>query len=214
MRGQPVAPRDRGHRLDARERPDRAAAEIARLLHPQQARAREMAKRRAHRGLDGGRIELAARPVHRAHVHAGQRAGSAALEMDRVRGVVRDDLLARPRVHAQRDLVAHRPRRQEDGRFFAQQLGHHLAEQVDGGILHLLLVAHLRLAHEAPHVGGRPRDGVAVEVDVDAHAHAFRHSARATSATRCSVGTVRSSSTGENGTGTSMAPMRLTGASR
>ena len=32
--------------------------------------------------------------------------------------------------------------------------------------------------------------------------------------TDCGVGTVWSSSTGENGTGTSIAPMRLTGASR
>ena len=39
-------------------------------------------------------------------------------------------------------------------------------------------------------------------------------SALAASKTDFSDGTVRSSSTGENGTGTSMAPMRLTGASR
>src|SRR5258706_1109891 len=43
---------------------------------------------------------------------------------------------------------------------------------------------------------------------------AFRQSAWAASKTLFSVGTVRSSRTGENGTGTSMAPTRLTGASR
>ena len=43
---------------------------------------------------------------------------------------------------------------------------------------------------------------------------AFLQSAFAASNTDFSDGTVRSSSTGENGTGTSMAPMRLTGASR
>ena len=42
----------------------------------------------------------------------------------------------------------------------------------------------------------------------------FSQSAFAASNTDFSDGTVRSSSTGENGTGTSMAPMRLTGASR
>ena len=42
----------------------------------------------------------------------------------------------------------------------------------------------------------------------------FLQSARAASKTVFSVGTVRSSSTGENGIGTSIAPMRLTGASR
>ena len=49
----------------------------------------------------------------------------------------------------------------------------------------------------------------------DARGHqAFRQSAFAASKTMLEDGTVRSSSTGENGTGTSMAPMRLTGASR
>src|SRR5579872_3321153 len=38
------------------------------------------------------------------------------------------------------------------------------------------------------------------------------HNVLATSTTEAAVGTVRSSSTGENGTGTSIAPMRLTGA--
>ncbi len=47
-----------------------------------------------------------------------------------------------------------------------------------------------------------------------ADTHLFAQSALATSNTLLSVGTVRSSSTGENGTGTSIAPMRLTGASR
>src|SRR5262249_61134415 len=96
----------------------------------------------------------------------------------------------------------------------ADQPGHHVAEQIDGRVFHLLLIADLGLAHEPAHVGRGPRDGVAIEIDVDPHAHAFRHSARAASNTLCSDGTVRSSSTGENGTGTSMAPMRLTGASR
>src|SRR2546427_314506 len=73
-------------------------------------------------------------------------------------------------VHAQRDLVAHRAGRQEDGGFLAQQLGHHLAEEVDRRVLHLLLVAHLGVAHEAAHVGGGAGDGVAVEVDVDSGA--------------------------------------------
>src|SRR5712691_8649423 len=40
------------------------------------------------------------------------------------------------------------------------------------------------------------------------------HNVLATSTTEAAVGTVRSSSTGENGTGTSIAPRRLTGASR
>ena len=57
-------------------------------------------------------------------------------------------------------------------------------------------------------------DDAAREVMDAALAYAFRQSVFAASKTLCSVGTVRSSSTGENGTGTSMAPMRRTGASR
>src|SRR5438552_2537546 len=167
MRRKPVPARHRRHLVDARERPYRAAAEIARLLHPHEPAPRKVAIRRPHRGLHRRRVVLAARPVDRAHVDAGQRAGPARLEVDRVRGGVRDDLLAGPRVHAQRDLVAHGAGRQKHRGVLAEQLGHHLAEQVDGRVLQLLLVAHLGLAHEAAHVGGGPRDGVAVEVDVD-----------------------------------------------
>ena len=63
-----------------------------------------------------------------------------------------------------------------------------------------------------------PASGVLRELerrhdDVRRH-HARLQSARAASKTVVSFGTVRSSSTGENGTGTSIAPMRLTGASR
>ncbi len=52
------------------------------------------------------------------------------------------------------------------------------------------------------------------ESDRPLRARAFPQSAFAASKTVFSDGTVRSSSTGENNTGTSIAPMRLTGASR
>src|SRR2546421_5427396 len=107
MRRKPVPARHRPHLVDARERPHRAAARIARLLHPHEPAPRKVAIRRPHRGLHRRRVVLAARPVDRAHVDAGQRAGPARLAMDRVRGGVRDDLLAGPRVHTERDLVAH-----------------------------------------------------------------------------------------------------------
>ncbi len=167
----------------------------------------------AYGRLDRLGVELTARAVDRPHVDAGERRRPARLEVDRMRGVMRDHLFAGPRVHAQRDLVAHGARRQEHRGFLAEQLGDHLAEQIDGRVLELLLVAHLGVAHEAAHLGGGAGDRVAEEIDVEAH-HALRQSAFAASATACSDGTVRSSSTGENGTGTSMAPIRFTGASR
>ena len=58
------------------------------------------------------------------------------------------------------------------------------------------------------------RAGMMTLVGIGRGPQAFLQSTLAASYTDFSVGTVRSSSTGENGTGTSMAPMRLTGASR
>src|SRR4029453_11598046 len=217
--GQTVTARHRGHRLDAGHRPDRAAAVIARLLHPEQPGPGRMPRARTDGRLHRGGVELTARPLDRAHVDPGEGGRPARLGIDRVSAAMGDHLFAVPRVHAQRDLVAHGARGHEHRGFLAQELGHHLAELVDRRVLELLLVAHRRLAHEPAHVARGLADGVAVEVDVDARriahdGHAFRHRAFAASNTDFSEGTVRSSSTGENGTGTSMAPMRFTGASR
>src|SRR5688500_2237337 len=79
-------------------------------------------------------------------------------------GLVQDDLVPGPAMHRERDLVAHGARRQEQRRLLAKQLRHGVLEQVDGGILELLLVADFGLAHEPPHRRRRPGDGVAVEV--------------------------------------------------
>src|SRR5262245_55620516 len=216
--GQAITARHRGHRLDAGHRPDGAATVVARLLYPEQPGPRGMPRTRADGRLHRRHVELAARAIDRAHVDAGEGGGPTRLRIDWVSAAVCDHLFAVPRVHAERDLVAHGARGHEHGRFLAQKLGHHLAELVDRRVLELLLVAHLGLAHEPAHVGGGLADGVAVEIDVDTRGighdrHAFRHRAFAASNTDFSDGTVRSSSTGENGTGTSMAPMRFTGAS-
>src|SRR4029450_7408999 len=113
------------------------------------------------------RVELAAGSVERADVYAGQRGRTTALEVDGMGGAVGQHLLARPAVHPQGDLVAHRARRQEHRRLLAEDLGDHLLQEVHGGILVLLLVAHLRLAHEAAHLGRWTGHGVAVQIDVD-----------------------------------------------
>ena len=91
---------------------------------------------------------------------------------------------------------------------------------LDGGLVGLDLEERVALPDR---VAGRPEPlqdlaGVLRQLE-RRHDDAGRHqaplqSARAASNTLFSVGTVRSSRTGENGTGTSMAPMRLTGASR
>jgi len=76
--------------------------------------------------------------------------------VDEVRGAVGQHLVARPRVHLDRDLVAHGAGGEVQRRFLAQEIGDHLLQQVHGRVLALLLVAHLGLAHEAAHVGSGP----------------------------------------------------------
>jgi hypothetical protein len=167
MGGQAMAARHVGHRAHARQRPDRAAAQVAGLLDPHQATPGEVAEVGPDARLHRRRVELPARAVERARVHSGERGRAATLEVNGVRGVVGQHLLTGPAVHAQGDLVAHGPGGQEDGRLLAEQVGHHLLQEIHGRVLVLLLVAHLRLAHEAAHLGGGARHGVAVEIDLD-----------------------------------------------
>src|SRR5262249_26755099 len=56
---------------------------------------------------------------------------------------------------------------QEHRCFLAKQVGDHLLQQVYGRVLEILLVAHIRLAHESTHLRRRPGDRVANEVDFD-----------------------------------------------
>jgi hypothetical protein len=118
-------------------------------------------------GPDLGAGEDAAVAVEGAHDDAREQTRAAALEVDQMRGAVGQDLVARTRVDLDRDLVAHGAGGQVDGGFLAEQLGHHLLQPVHGRILALLLVAHFRLAHEAPHVRGGLGQGIAVEIDHD-----------------------------------------------
>jgi len=65
--------------------------------------------------------EHALRRVERLHHRARERGGAAGLGDDRVRGPVQDGFVAaRSDVEPERDLVAHRPGREEDGRLHPQ----------------------------------------------------------------------------------------------
>src|SRR5919106_2780489 len=76
-----------------------------------------------------------------------------------------DDLVALPAMRARGDLVAHRPRWQIDRGFLAQQIGNPLAQRVDGGVEHGLLVADLGRGDRPAHARRRGGAGVAVQVD-------------------------------------------------
>src|SRR5215218_9198157 len=68
-------------------------------------------------------------------------------------------------MHCKGDLVAHGARGKEERRLLPQQVGHHVLEEVDGGIFPLLLVAHFCFRHGPAHAGSGTGDGVAVEID-------------------------------------------------
>src|SRR3990172_8435546 len=92
--------------------------------------------------------------------------------------VVRQHPLAGAAVDAERDLVAHGARGQEERRLFAEELRDHLLEEVDRRGLVLLLVAPGRLAHEAAHLRRGLGDRIAVEIDLYRHRAGLTESAR------------------------------------
>ena len=76
-----------------------------------------------------------------------------------------DHVVARAAVELQRELVGHRPGRDEQRRLLAQQRGDALLERDDRRVLAVLVVAHLGLGDRAAHRIRRPRDRVGPEID-------------------------------------------------
>ena len=104
-------------RADANDlvlREDDAAAAVVGVLDLDQRRRRiDRQAARLDRRLERGDVEDAAR-ADLDQLHAGVRRRAAGLVPAGVGLAADDDLVARPRQHAQRDLVGHRPRRQPE----------------------------------------------------------------------------------------------------
>ena len=96
---------------------------------------------------------------------AGERGERAGLVAPAVRVLADDDLVAGPRVRAQRDLVRHRAGRHEQRGLGAEQRGDALLEPAHRRILAVDVVADLGVGHRPPHRGGRAGDGVAAQID-------------------------------------------------
>ena len=82
-----------------------------------------------------------------------------------MRRLVGNHFFTGPAMDADRDLVGHRAARQEERILRAQQLADAFAKPVDGGIFHLLFVAHLGFGHCLSHAGRRLGFGIAEKVD-------------------------------------------------
>ena len=144
------------------ERPDAAAGAAMCVLEHEHAARAELVDlldllRRRPPGLGDEAL----------HDEAGVDRGASPLVDEDVRPLLGDDLAAGPGEHAQRRLVRHRRRRQEERRLVAEQLGHPALQLVRGRILALLLVADLGGRHRSEHPRRRLRDGVGAQVDHD-----------------------------------------------
>ena len=106
--------RDRVQLVDLLERPDPAAARVVRVLDPEHARARRVDRRDAVGGahLLGAEAAGDARQAARDDTRVDGRA--AELGDEDVAVLLADELVAGLGVQAQRDLVRHRRRREED----------------------------------------------------------------------------------------------------
>ncbi len=154
----------RARRLDRRaelvERPDAAAGAAVGVLEHEHAPGAELVDL-----LDLLRRRPARVRFEPLHDEARVDRRAAPLVDEDVRPLLRHDLAAGPAEHAQRGLVRHRRRRQEERRLVPEQLGHPALQLVRGRILALLLVADLGSRHGREHPGRRLRDGVGAQVD-------------------------------------------------
>src|SRR5829696_5682502 len=158
--------RRRDERVDLVERPDAAARAVVRVLDRDDPRARvvratRLPERRPHlvwREAAGDRRKAARDEagVHRRPPELGEQ---------QVRVLLREQLVARPRLDPQRDLVRHRGRRQEDGLLLPEQRGGGVLELEHRRVLALLFVADLRARDRLAHRRRRPRRRVGAQVD-------------------------------------------------
>ena len=120
----------------------------------------------AEGGLDLGRVDRAVRPVlERPDARADDDRVTGRLVEDHVVLAARDGLLAAREVGHLGDEVAHRPGRDEEAGFLAEQLGGALLEGVDRRVVAEDVVAELGLGHRPAHRRGGVGDGVAAQVD-------------------------------------------------
>ncbi len=131
--------------------PDRAAADIGGLLGADHRLRRLVAGARVKRFAKrlGRKLSVGAR--QRRDLESAERCVRAAFAGDDVRGLVRQNFVAGPAMHQRGRDVAHGAGGHEHGGLLAEQIGHPLAQQIDGRIVADLLVADLGPRHRLAH---------------------------------------------------------------
>ena len=151
--------------LKGLQRIDSPARVVVRVLDGDQARAAIVVGRTADRGLDSLPRETAVVGEDRPRQAAGKPREHAHLIHHDVRVGVANDLVTRRGMHGDRNLVAHRARGHEYGRFLADDLGRTLLEGVDRRIFTEYVVTDLGPVHGLAHFRGRLRDRVTAQID-------------------------------------------------
>jgi hypothetical protein len=147
--------------------PDRATADIGGLFDADHGLRRLVARARVQRLAQRVGRELPVGAGERHDLEAAERGMRAALARDDMRGLMRQDFLARPAMHQRRCDIAHGAGGHEHRGLFAQEIGHALAQQVHGRVVADLFVADLGARHRLAH--GRRRPGLGVRQQIDAY---------------------------------------------
>ena len=155
--------RDVGQLVEA---PHGAACAVVGVLERDDARARVVV---GPVGPHGGAQLLAreaAEPSGQPTADQARVHGRAALLADEdVRALLADQLLARPREDAERELVGKRRRREKERRLLAEQLRPTPLQLVDGRVLARVVITDLGVRHGGPH--RRRRTGLHIAAQLD-----------------------------------------------
>jgi hypothetical protein len=89
--------------------------------------------------------------------------------MNDVRTFMADDLIARLRVHLDRDLIRHRAAWHKDRRLFAQHLREPPLQRNHRRVISQHIIAHLRASHRLTHAGSRLGHSVAAKINRSMH---------------------------------------------
>ena len=154
-----------GDRLALRQWIDRAAAAVVRVLQADEPGRRQVDVVAMLLAFELADVEDAVRAVERSAGDAGEDRRAAGLVLEDVAIEIAEKLVAGTGVDAHGDLVRHRPRRHEEGRLLAEELGRAAFELADGRVLAEDVVADLGGGHGGPHAGRRPGDGIAAQIE-------------------------------------------------
>ena len=158
--------RRRARRVGVCDAHGRPALAVDRIFKRKQARTRKVhIVGIAHGVIDLQRVKHPAVPFNRPQCHATKHACAARFVIQQVRVWPAQDFIAPARLRQNADKIAHRAAQQQQGALFAQDLGRHRLEAVDGRVFAEDVVTNLCGRHCRAHRRRRMRHRVTTEID-------------------------------------------------